>query len=144
MRNRFTNPSNGAFYDWQRNHDPRGEDELGKTRNIEHTAPTGNVGLVKQQGDDGPLVLRLSGTIVHRNQYQQFWQWYNLCRTQTIYFKDFDGQEYEVLITAFRPKRQGKLTSISPDPGMTQHRYTYTLEMEIVRVIAGDLAGLQI
>lgn len=139
-RNRFTNPANGSFYDWPRNHS--NEEAMGKVRNITRTAPTSNVGLVKQQGEDGPLTIKLSGFIVHRSQLQAFWTWFELCRYQTIHFRDFDNQQYEVQIISFQPKRVRKHSTLSPDAGMPYNYFTYDMEMEIYRVISGDLAGV--
>lgn len=135
-RNRFVNPANGAQYLWTVNHSE--EEESGKARNITHTAPTGLTGLVRQQGDDGPMVLRLQGTILDRAQYREMWKWYALCREQTINFYDFDGQGYEVQITSFMPRRVRNLTRPGRDP--QQHRWVYRLEMEVYRFLAGDLA----
>lgn len=139
-RNRFTNPANGAFYDWPRNHSE--EEEAGKTRNITRGPNTGNIGLIKTQGDDGPMLLRYRGFIVHRAQYIAMWSWYKLCRTQTIYFTDFDGQVYEVQITSFTPKRVRKHQAVSPDATMKGHYYEYGIEMEVYRFVTGDLATL--
>lgn len=138
-RNRFTNPATGVHYDWTVNHTE--EDETGKTRNITRSAPTGGVGLVRQQGDDGPYLLRYTGTILHRAQWQAMWAWFALCRTQTIYFADYDGQQYEVQITSFTGKRVRKLANTGKDPSIPHHNYTYTIEMEVYRFMAGDLAG---
>lgn len=138
-RNTFTNPANGDTYEWPVNHSD--EDATGKTRQITRSANTGSVGAVRQQGDDGATVLTFNGVINTRAQLQQFWAWYALSRTQTIYLTDYDGQEYEVQITAFQPKRVRKLTSIARDPGMPHHYYTYTITMEVLRFIAGDMAS---
>lgn len=138
MRNRFTNPANGAFYDWLTNHEE--EEEAGKTRTISHTSNTGNVGLVKQQGEDGPYILKLRGKIMHRSQFQAFWEWYALSKGQTIYFRDYDGQEYEVQITSFTPQRVRKLSHTGRDPSTPHHYWTYGMELEVYRFIAGDLA----
>lgn len=136
-RNRFTNPADGSHYDWPVNHSE--EEPTGKTRSITRAANTGNVGAVRQQGDDGATVLSYTGTINTRAQLQQFWAWYVLSRTQTIYFTDYDGQEYEVQITGFQPKRVRKLTSVSRDAGMPHHYYTYTITMEVLGFLAGDM-----
>lgn len=136
-RNKFTNPASGTVYTWDQNHQE--EQETGKARNITRTANTGNVGAVKQQGDDGGVTLKLAGKILKRSQLQQFWAWYELCRTQTIYFEDYDGQKYEVQITSFQPKRVAKLSFTGRDPSMPHHYYEYTMEMEVYRFIAGDM-----
>lgn len=137
-RNRFTNPLDGTFYDWPRNHDE--EEETGKTRNITRTAPTGNVGLLKTQGEDSPFLIKLRGKYVHRAQHIAMWQWFERCKYQTIWFTDFDGQSYEVQITAFTPRRVRKLKAVSPDPGAQTHYWEYGIEMEIYRFIGGDMA----
>lgn len=137
-RNRFTNPANGAFYDWSINHES--EEEFGKERSIEERSNTGNVGLTRTQGADGTLVLRYEGTILTRAQYVAMWQWYALCRTQTIYFTDCDGQEYEVQITSFKPKRV-RVAHNPRDAGMRLHKYEYTIEMHVYALRAGDLVG---
>lgn len=137
-RNRFTNPANGDFYDWILNHTD--EEAFGKARNITESAPTGNVGLVKQQGSDGPLVKTLSGTILDRSQYKAMWEWFVLSGSQTIYFTDFDGQQFEVQITSFLPQLKRKLTSASRDPSMPNSYWSYTIAMEVYGLIAGDLA----
>jgi hypothetical protein len=139
MQNRFTNPADNSHYDWPQNHTD--EEGMGKARNITRAANTGNTGAVKQQGDDGPLVVSLSGKIQHRAQLQAFWLWFNLCKTQTIYFRDFDSQEYEVQIVSFVPKRIRKLSFSGKDPSMPYHYYEYTMTMEVYGVRAGDLAA---
>lgn len=145
VANRFTNPANGDVYDWLLNHDE--EDESGKERLIERTAPTGrvgstNVGLVKQQGDDTPLLLKWRGKILERSQLVQMIAWYQLCESQTIYVRDFAGDEYEVVITAFKPLRHR--TSFNPRGGSTNrlHYWTYSIEFEVLRVISGTWAGV--
>jgi hypothetical protein len=136
MRNRFTDPAAVvAAYDWPINHNE--EEESGKARNITRTAPTGNVGLVKQQGDDGPFILKLKGHIKTRAQYAAFWQWYQLCRTQTIYFRDFDNQQYEVQITSFLPTRLRRHSYPGPGLDPYDHYWTYTMELEVYRFISG-------
>jgi hypothetical protein len=135
-RNTFTNPATGTSYEWPINHES--EDAMGKVRNITRTSPTGNVGLVKQQGDDGPLLIKLHGTILSRAHYAAFWNWYALSRAQTIHFTDFDGQSYEVQITSFQPVRVRNLYRAGKDPHM--HHWTYDMEMEVYTLLAGDLA----
>lgn len=139
-RVRFTNPANGAIYDFQRN--PTEEDPQSKTRPINRTAPTGSVGAVKQQGDEGPFIIGIRGKIMHRAQYQAMWLLYNLCRFQTVYYADYEGATYEVQITSLTTTRVRKLAVIAPDPGMRHYYYDYTLVMEVYRFISGDLAGV--
>lgn len=136
-RNRFTDPVDGSFYEWTINHSE--EQESGKTRNFTNSATTSNVGLVRQQGDDSPMTLRYSGTILDRAQLVAFWQWFVLSRDQTIYFTDFDDQEYEVQIASFSPKRERTLRN-PRDDSAPLHYWTYTMEMTVYRFVSGDLA----
>ena len=139
-RNRFTNPSNGDYYDWQINHTE--EEEVNKARSIEHGANSANTGLVKQQSDDQPLVLSYRGTILHKAQLEEFWGWFQLTKTQTIYFTDFAGDEYEVIITDFKPQRQRTIKNPRDFANAPLWYWTYAISMEVVRVIAGTMAGV--
>lgn len=138
VRNKFINPANGVEYAWLVNHDE--EQAAGKSRNITRTAPTADTGLVKQQGDDGPYLINVSGKILDRSQLVMFWLCYATCRTQTLHFLDFDGQRYEVQITDFAPQRVRKEYSPSRDPSTPMHYWTYTMTMEVYSFIAGDMA----
>lgn len=138
-RNKFTDPLTLASWDWPINHDE--EQEVAKTRNISRSATTNNVGVVRQQGDDGPLTMKFSGTILHRSQLREFWRWYALCRTQTIYFTDFDGQEYEVQITGFAPTRHRTL--LNPrDDSAPLHYWTYSIDLDVYKLRVGDMRDM--
>lgn len=139
MRNRFTNPANGQVYDWPINHSE--EQDAGQDKNIEHSGNTGRVGLVRQQGDRTPYVLSFSGTIFHRAQHQQMEWWSSLTNYQSIYFRDFDGNEAEVIITRYKAIRHRTIKN-PRDPGAPLHYWTYTIDMEVLRFIAGDLVGM--
>lgn len=139
-RNRFTNPVNGAFYDWAINH--REEEAFGKTRNIERTAPTGNTGLVKQQGDDGPLLIKVKGTALRKSQVEQFIDWFKLTGSQTIHFKDFTGDEYEVVINSFLPQRLYTSGNMNDPANAPYHYYAYDMEMEVITIISGIWEGV--
>lgn len=135
-RNRFTNPLDGTFYDWQVNHSE--EQTLGRTRSFDHTAPTSGNGLIRQQGDDPPMVIHLQGTILHKAQHTQMVNWFNLSRTQTIYFTDFTGDQYEVVITSFLPVRKRTVKNPKDYANAPYWYWTYDIEMEVVRFIASD------
>lgn len=140
MRDMFIDPKTGNQYVWLVGHDE--EASVGKTRAITHSANTQNTGLIRQQGDVAPLVLKYSGKILHLSQYEEFWKWFQLCETQTIYFKDYFGEEFEVLITSFEPIRKPTVKNPKDFTNMPLHYYVYTLTMEIVKVRAGALVGL--
>lgn len=134
VRNRFSDPAAVvSAYDWEINHNE--EDGADKRRNLERTTTTDGVGFVRQQGAASPQTLRYKGTILKRNQLDKFNTYYNLCDTQTIYFRDFENQTFEVLITAFNPIR--KRTSLNPrDPTIPFHYWTYDIEMEVIRQVS--------
>jgi hypothetical protein len=137
---RFTNPVNAALYDFPIN--PSEEEAFGKRRNVEHSSPTGLTGLVRQQGDDQPLVLKASGTILTRAQLVAMIGWFQLCRTQTIYLRDHAGDQYEGLLTAFEPTRKRTLRNPRDLAQAPEWYWTYTIEFEVVRIISGTWAGV--
>lgn len=137
-RNLFINPNTGATYAWEINHTD--EQETGRDRQLDFEANTGNVGLVKQQGELTPLVFRYTGTILTSAQLAAMLSWFRLCETQSIYFRDFAGDEYEVTISAFHPLR--KRTLRNPRQRELLHYWSYTIELVVLKVRAGAWAGL--
>lgn len=135
MRNEFENPSTGTKYAWAINHSE--EEEVGKARSVESGANTANTGLIPQQADDQPLVLRYSGTIFSKAQIEQMVAWYNLCVTQTIYFHDFAGESYEVLITSFKAERKRTVKNPRDFKNAPLWYWKYVIEMRVIRVIDG-------
>jgi hypothetical protein len=133
--NVFTNPANGQTYVWPINHDA--EEAFGKTREIEHTAPTSGIGLLRQQGDDQPLVIKLAGTILTKAQRDAMVAWYELCEGQTIYWTDFAGESYEVLITEFSPIRKRAARNMRDPVGAPLWFWTYSLSMEVITTRVG-------
>lgn len=137
-RNLFIDPRTGAQYAWQVNHDT--EESVGRQRPVTSITTTNGTGRIVQQGDEAPLKLKLSGTILHAAQFAQMRAFYDLSRTQTIIFQDFAGDRYEVVIDDFEPLR--KRTARNPrDSSIGLHYWTYTIEMTVVRVISGAWAG---
>jgi hypothetical protein len=135
-RDRFVNPVSGEVYSWHINHSD--EEEVSKERSITRTSNTGNVGVVRQQGDDGPLLLRFTGSILHRAQLVAMWRFYAMCHSQTIHFYDFDDQAYEVQIIAFSPVRKRTLRN-PRDSSAPMHYWTYSITMEVYAYINGDM-----
>lgn len=137
---RLTNPSNGAFYDFQVN--PSEEQEFGKSRSIEHSAPTSGLGLVRQQGDPSPLVLKASGTILHEAQLTALAGWFQLSEDQTIYLRDHALDSYEGLLTVFRPMRKRTLRNPRDFANAPLWYWSYNLEFEVVRILSGPWVGV--
>jgi len=118
-----------ADYEFQVNHSE--EEGFDFRRNLERTTTTSGVGFVRQQGDDSPALLRFTGTILHQNQYNQMAAYYIASQTRTIFFRDFTGTEYEVMITAWNPVRKRTLKN-PRDQSINLHYFSYTLEMEVI------------
>lgn len=138
-RNQFIDPRGVVpTYAWQVNHDT--EDQFGRERQVTTSAPTGNVGLVRQQGEDSPLVISLSGSILHAAQHAAMRRYFDLSRGQTVIFTDFAGDSYEVLVTSFKPTRQRTIRN-PRDSSIELHYWHYTLDMQVIRVISGPWAG---
>lgn len=137
MRCRFINPANGGFDDFEIN--PNAQEPLEQQRNIERTAPTGGVGFVRQQGDDSPPILQLSGTILSQSQRDMMQVYYNLSATQTIHFRDWVGNIYQVLVTGFNPKRERAAKNPRGGTEAPTHYWTYQLVMEIISVVSGKM-----
>lgn len=140
MRDKFTNPANSESYEFDIGHSS--EEPTSKTRQITNSANTANTGLIAQQGDVQPLLLRYAGTILKASQHKEMWRWYQLCETQTILFTDYAGNEYEVMITDFAPKRQPTLRNPRDPKNALLHYWNYTITMQVIRVVKGELAGL--
>jgi hypothetical protein len=135
-RDTFFNPVTLETYHWQVNHSE--ESQFGKTRNISNGAPTGYSGLVMQQGDDQPMTLELTGTILHERQHRNFIFWWALSASQTIYFYDFTGAGYEVVVTSYQPVRRRTLRN-PRDKTIPLHYYTYTIRMQVISFLAGPI-----
>jgi hypothetical protein len=140
MRDKFTNPANGETYEFDIGHSS--EEPSSKSRQITNSANTANTGLIAQQGDVQPMTLKYNGTILKASQHKEMWRWYQLCDTQTIFFTDYAGNEYEVTITDFAPKRQSTIRNPRDPVNAPLHYWNYTISMQIIRVIKGELEGL--
>lgn len=138
MRDRFTDPKTGSFYDFNVNHNE--EDAFDKRREMTRSGKTALTGLVRIQGEQSAMVLRLKGTVLKEAQDSEFWRWWELCETQTIYYRDFNGDEYEGFITRYSPQRVRVLRNFNDPANMPHHIIKYELEFEVVRFISGVMA----
>lgn len=128
----FTDPRTSSTYSLPTN--PNTENAVGKTRNIERTSNTGNVGATKQQGDDGSMVIDVSAQVVAGAEETALWQWYALCRSQTVYLTDWAGSQYEGQIISLM--RQWQL-----GPRNGAQWAVYDLQFEVWRFISGPQAS---
>lgn len=134
--NAFVNPRTAARYEWPRNHAADGAGERGIARSIDHGATTSLGGVVRQQGADTPMQLAYSGVILDPTHHDRMVAWAATGGTQTIYFEDATGDQFEVMVTGFRSQPFAAQNSaggtIAP-----RHAWNYSLEMEVVNVLAG-------
>lgn len=143
MRNTFHDPSNTfPDYVWDIGHAT--EQEAGRDMPVQASANVANTRVITQQGDLGPVSFSYQGAILTRAQVVAFWQWLNLCQYQTIHFYDFAGDQYEVVITSFKPVRVAGRNRRGGDEAPLWY-WTYTLTMEVVTILAGPMfdAGLR-
>lgn len=125
----FTDPRTGNTYTWERNPTIDTEQPGAKIRNIERTSNTANVGAVKQQGDDGPLIFDWQVSVTSTAQRQALWTWYMLCKTQTIYVTDWEGAQYEGQVVFLSEARKASESGYS----------VFQMQFECYRLISGIL-----
>lgn len=135
--NVFTDPAGAkTAYSWVLNHNE--EQENSRRRNIESGAPTGTVGLIRQQTDEAPAVLDWRGTILEKAQLDEFLEWYALSREQTIYLTDFAGDWVEGQITGFDRTRVRCVWNARGAPINPHHYWRYSMQFTVYRFIAGS------
>lgn len=140
IANSFYDPTTGESYPWAINHET--EDDFGQTRTITTGPNTANTGLVRTQGDRQPMKLRLTGKMLTRAQRDTFWDWFNRCETRTIHYSDVEGNTFEVQIVAYNPLRVRVQRNTRDLANAQTWIWTYTMEMDVLRVLSGPLAGL--
>lgn len=116
------------------------EEPVGGQRNLTVvTNTTGGIGL-RQQGDDEPLTLTLSGTALHEHQHTTLTAFFRKSKLNTIIFRDFFGQEFEVIITSYKAKRNRTIRN-PRDASINFHYYTWTLVLDVITVRNGPWVG---
>lgn len=140
-RCQFTNPANGDTYVWPWN--PGFTDETqyyGKQRQIDRESNTGNVGETKQQGDDGPFIIHIEPHVYSEAFEIALWQWWQLCKSQTIRFTDVGGDVYEGQIVTLQKQRYGALGGLPGDVNSRGFFVQYTFEFEVYSFVSGIMA----
>lgn len=140
MRDAFINPKNGETYEWPLNHE--GEEDSGRGINITSTVNTGGFGLVRQQGDFDPFVLKWTGSILEEAQWVEMWRWNEICRAQTIYLRDFTGATYEGIISEWTPKRVRVAKNMRGGTVNEFHKHEYTFAFTVTRIVNGPLKDI--
>lgn len=127
-----------ATYNWPVNHSS--EEPLTKSRQMADGAPTSNIGLIPQQGSATPLIWKLKGTIFDDNQHAQNLAFWEACEGRSIYWQDFHGDKYEVIITDYEPNR--KAVARNPKFPNQQYIWEYTITMRVLTVFSGPWVGV--
>lgn len=135
----FTDPKTNTTYTWANNPPWDGIQPQTKQRQIERTSNTGNVGVTKQQGDDGSYILDWKVHVFTEAHHEAMWAWYAKCKLQTIYLTDWLGNEYEGQIVMLNEQEVGALAG----PGDTRENVGYwvmEMQFEVYRFISGTMA----
>ena len=151
VANKFTDPKTGISWLWPINHNDesgsasKGGGQAGLNHNITTSAPVGAAGSgrhIRQQAANDPISFSLKGTALTRAQHKTFIAWWLLCQSQTIYFTDFSGDEFEVLITSYIPQRKPTVMNRNDQTNAPTWIYDYQIDMDVVRVLDGDYVGV--
>lgn len=136
----FTDPKTAETYMWPVNPNPDAVTQPAqRQRNISRTSNTSNIGVVRQQGDDGPLIIHWEFNVYHRAHEEALWLWYERSRSQSIYLTDWDGDTYNGQIIALGRQQIGVLDG--PFDAHTRLFYAkYTFEFEVWTFVGGLLA----
>lgn len=147
ISNRFIDPVTGFFYDWAINHNDetgspsKGGGQGGVSRNFTISAPT-SLGLhIRQQAADDVISFSWKGTALTRLQHQEFLAWYHLCSSHSIYLRDFSGDTFEVMITAYIPKRRRVSANRNDPVNAPLWVYDYQIDIDVIASVAGDYAA---
>lgn len=133
-KNRFKDPANGDTYDWHINQGWDGEEDVNDYA-FSWASTTGGAAL-PQFGGAKAQIKTLRGTILHLAQHTEFLAWAALSQEHTIYFRDVDGNEFEVVILAYRPRRIGVLKNWSDPVNMPQYIYRYEMQLLMMGEVA--------
>jgi hypothetical protein len=133
----FIDPKTATVYEFHINPEPEGEDTAQIERSIETTANTGNTGLVRQQSDNKPFKRKLKGTMLTVSQEREFWKWWQLCKTQTIYFVDAFAAASEIQITLLNMPHVGTGQKLGEGQ---KYFVKWELELETYNFLAGPMA----
>ena len=133
--NEFFDPAGTlATYQWHINH--LEQDGPSRSNNVEFEGSADGRGIVPTEGVYEPLILTLTGTILHKAQNIEFWKWRHL--TNSFRFNDFEGNSYEVSMLAYEPKKIR--VALNPaDPTMIGYKIEYSMQLWIMRIIDGEL-----
>jgi hypothetical protein len=146
--NQFIDPVTGETWTWPINHNDetgtaaKGGGMGGLERNYTVSAPTSLGIAIRQQAANDPMSLSWKGTALTRAQHQKFLYWFNKCSAHTIILRDFSGDEFEVLITAYIPQRKPAAINRNDMVNAPYWVYDFQIDMDVISAISGDYVGL--
>lgn len=124
-------------YSWDINYGE--ESDFGQRRNLEIYSNTSGLGFVLQQGADDPMQISVSGKALKRSQHQWFVRYFKASREHTIVLQDFEEAMFEVMMTAYQPRRiRAAANPRGRAEGNNLHTYDYTMEFMVINVLSGD------
>lgn len=117
-----------------------GESDLSVARNLTHGSPhTAMTAVRQQQGADNSLTFSFQGSILDPAMRAKLVQFFTAGEDHTLLYRDFLGDEYEVVISTFSaPAKHVLVNRITGDPWY----WTYTLGLTVIRVRSGAFMEL--
>jgi hypothetical protein len=146
--NTFIDPVTGETWDWPINHNDetgtaaKGGGMGGLERNYTISAPTSLGIAIRQQAANDPMSLSWKGSALTRARHQKFLYWFDKCASHSIIVRDFSGDEFEVVITAYIPQRKPAAINRNDMANAPLWYYDYQIDMDVITAISGDYVGL--
>jgi len=122
-------------YNWAVNH--LEEEGPSRTNNVEFDGRSDGMGVIPTAGEWEPLILTLTGTILHRSQNVQFWKWRHIPRS--FRFLSFEGEYYEVSMLSYEPKKRAVAMNNADPTNMPAYVIEYTMQLWIITILDGML-----
>jgi hypothetical protein len=146
--NQFIDPATGETWTWPINHSDetgtaaKGGGQGGLERNYTVSAPTSLGIAIRQQAANDPMSISWKGTALTRAQHQKFLYWFSKCSSHSIILRDFSGDEFEVVITAYIPQRKPAAINRNDMVNAPYWYYDFQIDMDVITAISGDYVGL--
>jgi hypothetical protein len=108
-----------------------------RSDNVEFNGTADGRGLVPVGGSYEPLIITLTGTILHKAQDTEFWKWRHL--ENSFRFTDFELNSYEVSMLSYEPKKVRVALNPMDFDNMPGYKIEYSMKLWIIRIISGNL-----
>lgn len=136
VANEFFDPAgNLATYQWHVN--ALEQEGPFRSSNVEFEGSSDGTVVIPTGGSYEPLLITLTGTILHKAQNIQFWKWRHI--ENSFRFTDFEGSIYGVSMLSYEPKMIR--VALNPaDPLMQGYKIEYSMQLWVMGISAGPLA----